>query len=250
MQYVNNISDSQTAIIELARGKVNAINDDIVKELRQILQQIEHEDGIKAVILTGRGSFFSFGFDIPHFMNYSKDAFKNYLLDFTALYRYMFLYPKPIIAAINGHAIAGGCMLVTTCDYRIMVTGKAKISLNEITFGASLFSGSVEILKHCTGQRNAEVVAGTGKMFTAEEAKELGLVDEVVTLENLLSRADEIAIEYGGRTGPAYRGIKKLVRGPLTATMEADDAQSIDDFIEIWYSDSMRKRLEQIKIHS
>jgi len=250
MEFINKAVNSQTAVIELHRGKVNALNGKVVKELRDIFKQLENDNDISAIILTGRGSFFSFGFDIPEFMDYSREAFREYLLSFTALYRYLFLYPKPIIAAINGHAIAGGCMLVTPCDYRIMVTGKSKISLNEITFGSSLFAGSIEILKFCTGQRNAEIIAGTGKMFTPDEAHKIGLVDEVVPPENLLPQAQKIAAEYGNRSGSAYRGIKHLLRGPLAISMEADEAASINDFIEIWYSDAMRIKLAQIKIHS
>jgi 3,2-trans-enoyl-CoA isomerase len=72
---------------------------------------------IAAVILTGSGKFFSFGFDIPEFLAITKEEFTEYLANFTDLYTYLFLYSKPVIAALNGHTMAGGCMLALACDH-------------------------------------------------------------------------------------------------------------------------------------
>ena len=99
------------ARITLRRGKVNAINADVVFELRTALDRAEVDDSTRAVILTGEGSFFSFGFDIPELRPYSPEEFTRFLIDFSDLYTRMYLYAKPIVAALNGHAIAGGCML-------------------------------------------------------------------------------------------------------------------------------------------
>src|SRR5271165_7211785 len=168
------------AEVTLSRGKVNALNEQAVQELRECFEKLAEQPEVTAVILTGQGTrFFSFGFDIPEFLGYSKEAFANYLERFTGLYTYLFTFPKPLVAALNGHTIAGGCMLALACDYRVMVSGKAKISLNEITFGSSLFAGSLRMLKFVVGERNAQAVAYSGTMYTAEEAQELGLVDQV-----------------------------------------------------------------------
>ena len=105
----------------------------------------------RSVILTGTGRFFSFGFDIPEFLSYSKGEFEGYLDAFTDFYRYLFRFPKPVVAALNGHTVAGGCMMAIACDHRLMVDGKAKIALNEIGFGSSVFAGSTAILVYCIG---------------------------------------------------------------------------------------------------
>ena len=115
----------------------------VIDETAGCLQSLAADPDIRAVILTGDGSFFSFGFDIPEFLSHSKESFSSLLKRFTGLYTYLFTYPKPVVAALNGHAVAGGCMLALACDYRIMVSGKAKISSNEIAFGSSVFAGSV-----------------------------------------------------------------------------------------------------------
>ncbi len=105
---------------------------------------------------------------------------------FTQLKRDLFLYPKPLIALLNGHTIAAGCMLALAADFRIMVSEKAKISLNEINIGVSVFAGALEMLKFCVGQRNAEHILKAGKMYTPDEAFQLGLIDKMSTPDMLI----------------------------------------------------------------
>ncbi len=134
MDFVHVSKREGIAEVALRRGKVNALNEQMVRELRECFQQLADDPGTSAITLTSQGPFFSFGLDIPEFLNYSKPSFLEFLVAFTDLYTYLFGYPKPVIAALNGHAVAGGCMLALACDLRIMVSGKARISLNEITF--------------------------------------------------------------------------------------------------------------------
>ncbi|MBU0983790.1 MAG: enoyl-CoA hydratase/isomerase family protein, partial [candidate division Zixibacteria bacterium] len=121
--------------VTLRRGKVHPLNESYVIEIARCFEDLKTDTRTRAIILTGEGSFFSFGLDVPDLYSYSKDDFARFLRLFTKLYRDLYLYPKPIVAAINGHCIAGGTMLAMSCDCRLMVPGKAKISLNEITFG-------------------------------------------------------------------------------------------------------------------
>jgi enoyl-CoA hydratase/carnithine racemase len=166
------------------------------------------------------------------------------------LYTKIFLFPKPIIASLNGHTIAGGCMLADACDFRIMVSGKAKISLNEITFGASVFTGSVEILKFCVGCRNAEEILITGAMYPAEKALNLGLINQISNEENLVNDAHKAAEEYAQKDAGSFAAIKSLLRQPIVDSYIDNEKKSIDEFTGIWYSESTQKQLEQIKIHS
>ncbi len=135
--------------------------------------------------------------DIPQIIPYSKEACYDFLIKFTELYTYMFGYPKPLIAALNGHTIAGGCMLAIACDQRIMVSGKAKISLNEIGFGSSVFAGSVEMLRFLVGSRYTSAVLVSGAMYSAEEAASMGLVDQITTEDKLITLAESKALEMG-----------------------------------------------------
>jgi 3,2-trans-enoyl-CoA isomerase len=249
MNFVKISKDAGLATLVLGRNKVNALTGVVVEQIRNALAALENDPDIRAIILTGEGKFFSFGFDIPEFLSYSRDEFSDYLTQFTNLYTCMFLYPKPIVAALNGHTIAGGCMLALACDQRVMVSGKAKISLNEIAFGSSVFAGSTEMLRFCVGSHHATKVLYSGTMYSAEEAKSIGLVDTVTSEEDLLKEAAKIALELGEKSAPAFAHIKSLLRAPIAEEMKRKEKDSIKKFIDIWYSDFTWKNLKNIKIH-
>jgi 3,2-trans-enoyl-CoA isomerase len=238
------------AEVRLKRGKVNALNEQVIDETAGCLQSLAVDADIRSVILTGDGSFFSFGFDIPEFLSYSRESFSSFLKRFTGLYTYLFTYPKPVVAALNGHAVAGGCMLALACDYRIMVSGKAKISLNEIAFGSSIFAGSVAMLKFLVGGKNAQAVLYEGTMYSAETALNLGMIDQVSSQEKLLEDAREMAKRMGGKDGAAFRSIKGLLRAPVAEDMVKEEDASVQEFVKIWYSENTWKNLHAIRIHS
>ncbi len=250
MNFISVSKEDGIATVTLERGKVNALNEPLIEELHSCFVELKNDRTVKAIILTGQGKFFSFGFDIPEFMSYPKEDFIRYLTKFTGLYTYLFLFAKPIVAALNGHAIAGGCMLALACDSRIMASGKAKISLNEISFGASVFAGSVEMLKFCVGHKNAEKVLYSGAMYTAEEAIQLGIIDQICPPENLIDTARVAARDFTGKDLVAFRAIKGLSRKPVAEEMVKREKDSIREFVEIWYSERTWKNLEEIKIHS
>lgn len=249
MDFVSINKNAGIVRMVLNRGNVNAINSQVVEEMHGALADIENDPDTKVIIITGKGKFFSFGFDIPEFLSYSREKFADYLIQFTDLYTYMFLYPKPIVAALNGHAIAGGCMLALACDLRIMVSGKAKISLNEIGFGSSVFAGSTEMLRFCVGSKNATKILYSGAMYTAEEAKVLGLIDEVTAEEDLIHEATKLALGLSEKPGSAFTSIKLLLRKSVAEEMQLKEKDSIKGFLEIWYSDTTWDNLENIKIY-
>lgn len=236
------------ATLTLRRGKVNALNEEFIGQIKAAFQELENDYDIKSVIITGGGNFFSFGFDIPEFLNFTKGDFGRFVTKFTELYTYLFMFPKPVIAALNGHTIAGGCMLASACDYRLMVPGRARISLNEVAFGSTVFAGSVEMLKCSVCHKNAEKILFTGKMFTAEEAFDMGLVDRISFENEIYGDALKVARGFAQRSGPAFASIKKLCRGPVAEKMKSREEESIREFLDIWYSDETQKNIRNIKI--
>ena len=235
------------ATVVLQRGKVNALNPVVVEELAATFRTLQSDTEARAVVLTGRGKFFSFGFDIPELLAYTREEFTHYLTSFTTLYRNLFIYPKPLVAALNGHAIAGGCMIALACDSAIMVRGSVKISLNEIGFGSSVFAGSTEMLQFRTGSRASEVLY-SGALYSPAEAQAIGLVAEIVAPEALLDRAREIAGELAARRPAAFASIKSLLREPVADAMASREAASIQEFVDIWYSEPTWTNLRSITI--
>jgi len=248
MEFVTRSERDGIATLTLGRGKVNAVNGRVVDELRAQLESVERDASVRAVVLTGQGKFFSFGFDIPEFLPVSKDDFGQFAKRFTDLYTYMFVYPKPLVAAVNGHAIAGGCMLALPCDHRVMVAGSAKIGLNEIAFGSSLFAGATEMLRFLVGNANATRILYSGTMYPSEEAKSLGLVDEVVAAEEVSGAATRAAATLAKANPPAFAGVKSLLRSSVAELMRRHEAESIREFLDIWYSPAVRANREAIKI--
>jgi enoyl-CoA hydratase/carnithine racemase len=248
MEFVSVTRTAGIAEVVLQRGKVNALNEQVVDELSLCFRYLAEDANARAVIFTGAGPFFSFGFDIPQFLDCSKDSFSEFLTGFTGLYTDLFMYPKPLIAALNGHAIAGGCMLAIACDHRIMVSGKAKISLNEITFGASVFAGHVEMLKFLVGGRNAQQILYTGAMYSADQALQLGMVDRVSAADRLMQDAREFANQLAAQDANAFHCTKRLLRSPQLSQIHNTEEQSIREFVSIWYSSRTWKNLQAIKI--
>ncbi len=237
-----------TASVVLCRGKVNAIDEPTVDELGRCFRELESDDTVRAVIFSGEGKFFSFGFDIPGFLGYAKEDFIRFLTKFTGLYTYLFTFPKPVVAALNGHTVAGGLMLALACDRRIMAAGSGKVALNEIGFGSSVMAGSVEMLRFAVGSRRAEEVLYSGAMFLPEDAHRQGLVDMICPAERLRGNAVAVAREIGGEDPSAFQSIKGLLRNPVAEEMRRREAASIREFVEIWYTDSTWKNLREIRI--
>jgi len=248
MEFVQLQKRDGIATLTLGRGKVNALNGAVVDQMRERLKSLEHDPEAKAVVLTGAGKFFSFGFDVPEFLSSEKAQFARFLTSFTDLYTYLFLYPKPVVAALNGHTVAGGCMLALACDYRVMVTGKARISLNELGFGASVFAGITEMLRFTVGSANATKVLYSGSMYSAEEANNIGLIDEVAAEPDLMNAAFKMASTLGSKHPPAFAGIKSLLRKTIAEDMMRREKESVREFVDIWYSEHTWANLQNIRI--
>jgi Delta3-Delta2-enoyl-CoA isomerase len=249
MDFIELQKSDGIASLTLRRGKVNALNSAVIDQLREVLKVSETDPEVKSIILTGTGKFFSFGFDIPEFLSFTKEQFTEFLTNFADLYTYIFLYSKPVVAALNGHTIAGGCMLALACDYRVMVSGKAKISLNEISFGSSVFAGSTEMLRFWAGSANATELLYSGEMYPAEKAKSLGLVQEVADEDKLIGAARKTASDFASKYQPAFASIKSLLRRSIAEEMRSREKESIKEFVDIWYSETTWAKLQDIKIH-
>jgi enoyl-CoA hydratase/carnithine racemase len=251
MNYISISQDAAVATVTVNRGKVNALNPQLVAELSDTFNVLQADPDVAAVILTGHGKFFSFGFDIPEFLPYSQEDFTQYLHQFTDLYTRIFLFPKPVVAALNGHTMAGGCMLAAACDTRLMLAGKPKIALNEITFGATVLAGATEMLTHAVGSKNAAKILYSGALFSPEEALSLGLIDRVCPdHESLITAAHVHAQEMAGKAPAAFSSIKALLRQPIGQRMRQREVPSIQEFVKIWYADQTRVNLAKITIQS
>lgn len=246
--YVHVSTTNGVAVIELSRGKVNALNDVVVGELQAAFDGLAADPETLAVVFTGRGKFFSFGWDVPEFLGWERPKFESFLAAFTTLYRSIFTLPKPVVCAINGHAIAGGCMLTIACDERLIVPGRSKMSLNEVTFGSAVPAGSADMLIYWLGAAKAEQLMLSGVMLNPDEALATGLANEIIEAEMLLDRARQRALDMARPDVAAYRMVKGMLREPVAVRMQERDAEFNRHFADLWYSENTRRQLHGVVI--
>src|SRR5215217_372569 len=171
------------AIIRINRPEVlNALNKEIMTELSQAIDIVSTDDGIKVIVITGTGErSFCAGADIRYVVNVDPIEAERYATFIHTLLNKIENLEKPVIAAINGYALGGGCELALACDIRI-ASSNAKIGQTEVTVGIPPGWGGTQRLLRITGPSKTKELIYTGKMITAEEAERIGLVNRVIRL--------------------------------------------------------------------
>ncbi len=250
MSFVQIQTKDSLATVTITRGKVNALNKEVVAELSSGFVELREDDSVRAIVLTGSGRFFSFGFDLPELLSYSRPDLKQFLMNFNRLLTELFLFPKPIIGALNGHTTAGGCMLATALDFRVMVAEKARISLNEINIGVPVFSGPAAMLQYAVGKRNAETILYGGQMLSGDEALRLGLVDILVQAEQVADAAAAKAGELASKNPAAFASLKKMLRQAVVDDYVGKEEKSVEDWLDIWFTDEAQSLLRKVEIRS
>ena len=184
MKYIQLEPRGDIAIIKINRPEaLNAVNIDVIAELSRTVDIVGADDGIRAVIITGVGErAFCAGADIAYMVNIDPIKAEKYASSAQAVLNKIERLEKPVIAAVNGFALGGGCELALVCDVRI-ASSNAKIGQPEVTIGIPPGWGGTQRLVRIVGPAKAKELVFTGKMITAEEAAQIGLVNRVVSLE-------------------------------------------------------------------
>ena len=184
MKYIQLEPRGDIAIIKINRPEaLNAVNIDVIAELSRTVDIVGADDGIRAVIITGVGErAFCAGADIAYMVNIDPIKAEKYASSAQAVLNKIERLEKPVIAAVNGFALGGGCELALVCDIRI-ASSNAKIGQPEVTIGIPPGWGGTQRLVRIVGPAKAKELVFTGKMITAEEAAQIGLVNKVVSLE-------------------------------------------------------------------
>jgi 3-hydroxypropionyl-coenzyme A dehydratase len=184
MKYIQLEPRGDIAIIKINRPEaLNAVNIDVIAELSRTVDIVGADDGIRAVIITGVGErAFCAGADIAYMVNIDPIKAEKYASSAQAVLNKIERLEKPVIAAVNGFALGGGCELALVCDIRI-ASSNAKIGQPEVTIGIPPGWGGTQRLVRIVGPAKAKELVFTGKMITAEEAAQIGLVNKIVSLE-------------------------------------------------------------------
>jgi enoyl-CoA hydratase len=227
-------------LIRLEYGKANAIDGRLVALLSGELDRAL-ESGSKAVVLTGREGFFSAGLDLRGLPE-GRDDMASFLDAFEKLCGQLLEFPLPLVAAVNGHAIAGGCILASTADLRIGAAGRYKIGVSEVSLGIVFPASAFEILRATLAPPFVPEVLLGGKLLEPEAAVEAGILHRIVPAEELLVQAEAAARELGEKPQRAFRHSKLALRAPILERIEKTRAESRRLFLETWLSPEVAER--------
>ncbi len=232
------------ALIRINTGKGNAINADWLAKLNALLDDLTKSKA-RSVVITGHGTFFSGGLDLPSLLPLDRPSMQAFIQSFNDTMLRLFEVRLPMIAAINGYAVAGGCVLALQADYRIMADGPFKIGLNEVPLGIGLPALVVETLRCQVPSASLLPIALEGKLVSPHEALELELIHEVAPADSLLDRAVAWARERGNLPQVAFQQVKHSLRKPAIDTINAANARDASRWTESWFSESGQERIRE-----
>jgi len=239
------ISD-RLAVLTLDRGRSNPINLEMIAELTAAIKDLEQNDDVAGVILTGKENFFSSGVDLIEVYDYDEQKIKQFWVDLLNLQAVLFSFKKPLVAAISGHSPAGGCVLAICCDYRVMAQEKFIIGLNEIPVGVIVPETICENYAFWIGKRKAYQYLLEGKLLSVDEALRDGLIDEICEPENVMAAAEKKIHAYTKFNPVTWSQSKLNLRNELISKLNADQTAGLEAMIKQWWAPETRQTLHYI----
>ncbi len=233
----------EVAVLHMDAGKANAVNQDFLAAIYARLDELVETDA-RALVLTGYDRFFSAGLDLVGLLPLDRHAMYEMIEDFHATMVRVFALPLPVVAAVNGHAIAGGCVLAMQADYRVLARGRVRFGLREPVLGVGLPHCVVESLRVQVPTEHLLEVSAEGRLYAPEEALERGLVQELADPDDVLPRAIEKARELGAIPAVAYAHVKSQLRGPALERFERDHATVTRSWLDTWFDPGTRVLLQ------
>lgn len=229
-------------VVTMTSNKVNAMNGEFFSDLQAAMVELQSAEALP-VVLTGHGGCFCAGLDLRELYDLDRATLAAFVdrLDQTVLG--WFTFPRPTVAAVNGHAIAGGCVLALACDVRVAVDRGASIGLNEVQVGIPFPAVPLAITRHGLSPARAREVLLMGALLSPAVAMARGLVDEVVPAAEVVPRALVLARSIASDSFAAYATIKAQLLAPALASLEATRDQVNREFLDVWFSDAGRRQL-------
>ena len=230
MSFVKFEKQGNVAVLTIDRPEaLNALNSQVLCDLDAAISQVEADDEVRVVVLTGAGRSFVAGADIGEMVNFSAIDGKKFGVHGGSIFLRLENLSKPVIAAINGFALGGGCELAMACDIRI-ASEKAKFGQPEVGLGITPGFGGTQRLARIVGVSNAMELILTAKNINAQQAKEIGLVSHVYPPEELMDKAMELAQAIAANAQVAVRQSKAAIRRGQQTDMYTGAAYEAEAF--------------------
>jgi len=224
------------ALVRMNRPPANATDLEMAGEFESVLASIEARDEIHAVVLTGAGRCFSAGLDLKQLPAYDRAQQQEMVMRVNRMFGNLYALPLPTIAAVNGHAIAGGVILTLACDYRIGAEGDYKLGLAEVRVGVPFPVAAMTIVQSELTKPVARRMVLTGRNSSPQEAFASGVLDELHSPDRLLPRAMEVAREMAALPREHYRRTKRQLRAEAFARIADAIDNRNEPMLESWLS--------------
>lgn len=230
------------AVLRMNYGKASALDDVFCDHLVERFDELREDDAVHAIVLTGSGHIFSGGVDLRRLTAADSSYIRSFVPRISAVVRTLFAFPKPLVAAVNGHAIAGGCVMACAADYRIMARGTGRIGVPELRVGVPFPTAALEAVRFACAAQHVQRIVLDGDTWEADEALGLGLIDEACEPDQLLDTSLAVARRLATRPAAAFAMTKRQVRGPTVERMAA--SREIDEAVrDLWLDRDTRRRV-------
>jgi enoyl-CoA hydratase len=229
------------AVLTLDRPRGNAFSPELVSDLRAAIRDTKDACG---VVFSSSQKIFSGGWDLTIVGAFDRAAMTDFVNAYTDLIREVFTHDRPTVAAVNGHAIAGGLIFAAAADERVAAEGESRLGLSEVALAVPIPRPLFEVFRYVLGDRGAERLGSGGENIPIARAAAIGLVDEVVAAGALLESAIERAYVLGERPRKAQREIKSRARAEAVARFDA--GRRADPFLDFWFSAAARERVSAL----
>jgi enoyl-CoA hydratase len=232
------------ALLRLNNPPVNALDGEMLGAFAGAIDEIRSSDAA-AVVLTGEGDAFCAGADLFRVLAESPEYLARSQVKLSDSFGRLFMFPRPVVAAINGHSIAGGCVISCAADYKLAVDSSGvRIGLAELKVGVPFPAWALEIARHTLAPQFLEEALYLGRLYDPAEALRRGFVNEVVAPELLLDRAMEVARRLADIPPETFRLTKEALRSPVAERAESYGALHDDEVRDAWASDQVRASMQ------
>src|SRR5262245_49698089 len=237
--------DGAVGVVLLERAHGNAIDDAFVESLVAVLAEAESDPAIGGVLLKGAGKLFCPGLDLQELVALDREAMERFMLRFSAAVLTLYAFPKPVVASLHGHALAGGCVLSLCADWRVLRRG-AIVGLNEVKVGVPLPFGVALIVRESVPRHKLTGVALLGRNYTDEEAVAAGLADELAAEGAVESTSRERLEEFISKDLFAFAVTKRYLRSPVIERLRANNRLLLPEWLDGWFSPGTQARIAAI----
>jgi enoyl-CoA hydratase len=226
-------TENGIAIVTMRHGKANALDVALCESLAKCFEELRASDA-GAVVLTGQGRIFSAGVDLLQVTAGGADYLRKFLPTLHRLYDAVFFHPRPVVAAINGHAVAGGCVLACCADRRVMARSGGRIGVTELLVGVPFPALAFEVMRFAVPPRHLPELMFGGATYDVDAGLERGLVDEVVEPDALPQRAFAAAQSLAELSPAAFAQTKKQLRQEAAERLARSGAMTDQTVTDIW----------------